>query len=72
MLDTNSVIDSRLDGLNSSIKDLETRREAMQARLDQVEKRYRAQFTALDVAMSNMQTTSNYLTQQLASLPKPS
>ena len=72
MLDTDSVIDSRVDGLNSSIKDLETRRGAMQARLDQVEKRYRDQFTALDVAMSNMQTTSNYLTQQLASLPKPS
>ncbi|HEY0725809.1 MAG TPA: flagellar filament capping protein FliD, partial [Pyrinomonadaceae bacterium] len=72
MLDTDSVIDSRVDGLNNSIKDLETRREAMQARLDQVEKRYRDQFTALDVAMSNMQTTSNYLTQQLASLPKPS
>jgi flagellar hook-associated protein 2 len=72
MLDTDSVIDSRVEGLNSSIKDLETRRTAMQARLDQVEQRYRDQFTALDVAMSNMQTTSNYLTQQLASLPKPS
>jgi flagellar hook-associated protein 2 len=72
MLDTDSVIDSRVEGLNNSIKDLDTRREAMQARLDQVEQRYRAQFTALDVAMSRMQTTSNYLTQQLASLPKPS
>jgi flagellar hook-associated protein 2 len=72
MLDTDSVIDSRVEGLNSSIKDLETRRTAMQARLDQVEQRYRDQFTALDVAMSNMQTTSNSLKKHLASLPKPS
>ncbi len=70
MLDTDSVIDSRVQGLNSSIKDLDSRREELQARLTDVEQRYRAQFTALDVAISRMQSTSSYLTQQLASLPK--
>jgi flagellar hook-associated protein 2 len=33
-----------------------------------IEKRYRAQFTALDVAVGNMNKTSTFLTQQLASL----
>jgi len=33
-----------------------------------MEKRYRAQFVALDAMLSSMQSTSNYLTQQLAAL----
>jgi flagellar hook-associated protein 2 len=33
-----------------------------------IEKRYRAQFTALDSLISSMNTTSAYLSQQLASL----
>jgi flagellar hook-associated protein 2 len=70
MLDTDSILDSRVDGLNASIKDLGTRREMMERRLTTVESRYRAQFTALDVAISRMQSTSNYLTQQLANLSK--
>jgi flagellar hook-associated protein 2 len=70
MLDTDSIVDSRVDGLNASIKDLGTRREMMERRLTTVETRYRAQFTALDVAISRMQSTSNYLTQQLANLSK--
>jgi flagellar hook-associated protein 2 len=38
--------------------------------LAQVEAVYRKQFTALDTAMAQMQSTSNYLTQQLASIAK--
>jgi hypothetical protein len=37
--------------------------------LTQIEARYRAQFTSLDVLLSGMSTTSDYLTQQLANLP---
>ena len=37
-------------------------------RLEQVEKRYRAQFTALDTMLASMQQTSSYLSQQLAAL----
>jgi len=33
-----------------------------------VQKRYQAQFTALDSTIASMTQTSNYLTQQLASL----
>ena len=37
--------------------------------LDKVEARYRRQFTALDVMVSNMQSLSARLQQQLARLP---
>ncbi|HZN22912.1 MAG TPA: flagellar filament capping protein FliD [Burkholderiales bacterium] len=70
ILENDSVVDSRVDGLNASIKDLATRREIMERRLITIESRHRAQFTALDVAISRMQGTSNYLTQQLANLSK--
>jgi flagellar hook-associated protein 2 len=69
MLDTDSLIAGRLGGIGSSIEDIGDRRQAMISRLESVEKRLRAQFTALDIAMARMQQTSNFLTQQLASLP---
>lgn len=65
----NGPVDSRSQGINSSIKDIGTQRIAMTARLAQIEKRYRAQFTALDTMVSRMSTTSSFLTQQLAALP---
>jgi flagellar hook-associated protein 2 len=70
MLDTDSLIAGRLGGIGSSIEDIGDRRQAMISRLESVEKRLRAQFTALDIAMARMQQTSNFLTQQLANLPK--
>ena len=68
MLENNSLVDSRVDGINASIKDIGSRREELSQRLQSIEKRYRAQFTALDVTLSRMNQTSNYLTQQLSSL----
>ncbi len=61
-------IASRTDGIGASIKDIGKRREALTLRLASIEKRYRAQFTALDTLISSMQQTSTYLTQQLAGL----
>jgi flagellar hook-associated protein 2 len=60
---------TRTDGLDSSIKNLDQRQTQLEARLVQIEKRYRAQFSALDAMLSSMNNTSNFLTQQLASLP---
>lgn len=67
-LDDEGPLETRTDGLNSSIRDIEKRSEAFERRMEQVEKRYRAQFTALDKMMSSLQSTSTFLTQQLASL----
>lgn len=69
-LDSDGTITGRTDGINSSIKDIGKQREALQRRLDMIEERYFAQFTALDAMLSSLQNTSNFLTQQLASLPK--
>jgi len=62
------LITNKADGLNVSIKAVDKERERFTARLEQTEKRYRAQFTSLDSMLASMQATSNYLTQQLAAL----
>lgn len=69
MLENDSLIDSRIDGINASIKDIDTQRISLNRRLEDTERRFRAQFTALDTLVANMTQTSNFLQQQLASLP---
>lgn len=71
-LDTGGLLAGRTDGLNRIVKDIGNQRDVLNRRLDDVEKRYRAQFTSLDVMMSKMLQTSSYLTQQLANLSKSS
>jgi flagellar hook-associated protein 2 len=71
LLENDSLLDGRMDGINASIKDIGRKREQLNLRLESIEKRYRAQFNALDTLMARMQQTSTYLMQQLASLPKP-
>jgi flagellar hook-associated protein 2 len=63
-----SIIGSKTDGLNASIKQVATQRDKFSDRLTAIEARYRAQFTALDTMLSSMQTTQSYLTQQLAAI----
>lgn len=69
ILGDDGLLKSRTNGLDSSIKNLDQRQVQLEARLAQIEKRYRAQFTALDAMLSNMNRTSTFLTRQLASLP---
>lgn len=70
MLGTNGTIDSRTQGVNNSIKDIGNRRISLNNRMTNIEAMYRKQFTSLDTLISNMTKTSNFLTQQLASLQK--
>lgn len=65
-LDEEGILTSKTDGLNSSVTRLDKEKENQEARLTQIEKRYRAQFTALETLISSMNSTSSYLTQQLA------
>ncbi|MCL2523649.1 MAG: flagellar filament capping protein FliD [Betaproteobacteria bacterium] len=65
---TNGLIANRVNGLNNSVRLLQDDQDKLQMRLDMIQKRYQAQFTALDTLMSSLQTTSSYLTQQLAAL----
>ena len=69
-LATSGSIASSTDSANKSIADLVKRADALSLRLTATEKRYRAQFTALDQLIGKMSTTSSFLTQQLASLSK--
>lgn len=71
-LSTGGAFASRVDGLNSSVQRYQDSITAMEARLVQTERRYRAQFTALDKYVSQMQSTGSYLTQQLSSLQNSS
>lgn len=70
LLGTSGPITSRTDGINRRIKDLDKQRETLNLRLADSEARFRKQFTALDVLLSSMQSTSNFLTQQLDMLNK--
>lgn len=67
-LGSSGLISSRTDGLNRTIKDIDKSRTTLTARLAETEKRLRAEYVALDSMLTSMQSTSNYLTQQLAAL----
>ena len=69
LLATDGLIDSREDGINSTIDSVQDRQVSVEYRLELTEQRYLAQFGALDLLVSQLQSTSDYLTQQLASLP---
>ncbi|MES2365346.1 MAG: flagellar filament capping protein FliD [Pseudomonadota bacterium] len=70
MLGSSGIISSSTDSINASIQRLNVDQQTMSDRLTVIEARYRAQFTALDTMISSMNTTSSFLTQQLANLPK--
>ncbi|MHB1099086.1 MAG: flagellar filament capping protein FliD [Burkholderiales bacterium] len=70
ILSNSGQIASATNGINSNITDLKNQITAMNTHLSQVQKNYLNQFTSLDVLMGTMQSTSSYLTQQLANLPK--
>jgi flagellar hook-associated protein 2 len=67
-LATGGSIPGKNSGLNKSLADLAKQRDALNVRLAETEKRYRREFSALDVSLASMQSTSTYLSQQLASI----
>ena len=68
-LGSDGIIQTRTDGFESGVKDIDEQREALGNRLLSLEKRLVAQFGALDVLVTQLQQTSTFLTQQLESLP---
>lgn len=69
LLENTGPIASRTSGLDRSIADISTQKQRFNQRMIAVERRIRAQFTALDTLVSRLNSTSNFLTQQLANLP---
>jgi flagellar hook-associated protein 2 len=66
------AIASRTTGLNSSIKRIDDQITSFEERMTTLEANYRRQFSSLDAALSQMNTTSSFLTKQLASLSSSS
>jgi flagellar hook-associated protein 2 len=62
------IINGRTTALTAQIRRVTLQREALDRRMDQVETRLRAQFTALDSLVTQFQNTSAFLNQQLAGI----
>ncbi|MEL7187146.1 MAG: flagellar filament capping protein FliD, partial [Pseudomonadota bacterium] len=70
-LESDGIIESRTQGLTASIDGINDDREALNERLASLETRLLRQFNALDSLLAQLSSTSNFLTQQLATLPTP-
>jgi flagellar hook-associated protein 2 len=68
-LANDGLIEAREDGLNTQLDRLEDDEFRMEARLEIVEQRIRAQYTALDTLVSELSNSGNFLLQQLATMP---
>lgn len=68
-LNSDGLLDTRIDGIQSRIDDIGDDRERLDRRMESLEARYRAQFNSLDTLLSQLQSTSDFLSQQLSSLP---
>ena len=67
LVDSGGLLDSRSESLTSRTKTLTGQRDALDRRMTLTEARYKAQFIALDAMITKLQSTSNFLTQQLSS-----
>jgi len=70
-LDSDGILASRTDGLETIIDRIEDDRERLELRLEAVEARIRDEFNGLDALLANLQSTSQFLTTQLANIPVP-
>lgn len=64
MTSTGGVLKAAQDGVNTTLKQLDSDYTAMSARVSDTVARYRTQFQQLDVLISSMNSTMSYLTQQ--------
>lgn len=68
MLSDGGIVNTRTNGLKASLKTNASNQDIIQKRLDADEKRYTAQFNALDVTLSNLQMQQTQLTSALAGI----
>ncbi|MHB8945508.1 MAG: flagellar filament capping protein FliD [Bacillota bacterium] len=62
------IILSRQDGVNRQVDQIDNQIDRMEQRLTKHEETLRAQFTALETALSKMQSEGSYMAQQLSQL----
>lgn len=63
------LVDTETQAVNSNISALQNRIDSEQKSLDMEQKSLQQQYASLDALMGTMQSTSSFLTQQLANLP---
>jgi flagellar hook-associated protein 2 len=68
ILGSDATINQRVDSLKSDVLSIGKRKTVETTRLLQVEARYTKQFSGLDTLIASMNTTQQFLTQQLAAL----
>ena len=68
-IDSDGIISNRTEGLNSERTSIDDDIERLELRLENTEARLRARFGSLDSLLSQLNSTSSFLTQQLANLP---
>ena len=67
-LGTGGMITGRTNGINETLKSVAAQRDKFSSKLNDIEARYRAQYSRLDVSLNKLQGTQTYLTQQLAAI----
>lgn len=68
LIDTDGSITIATNGLKKTVDDFDKREAKLQERLDAIEARYRAQFSALDKLISSLTTTGDFLTSYISGL----
>ncbi|MDY6980425.1 MAG: flagellar filament capping protein FliD [Pseudomonadota bacterium] len=69
VLDEDGILTVRTEGFNERLQSIGEEREKLARRLAETEERYMKEFTAMDKTVGKMKATSEYLSQQLSSLP---
>lgn len=68
-LESKGLLDTRIDGYNSKIKNITKERGDLVRKLEVSEQRYLKQFSNLDAMLGKMRATSNFLSEKLSNLP---
>lgn len=68
LIDSSGSVTSATESANRMVKELQTRQEAMQDRLDKIQERYTKQFSSLDSMIAKFNQTSSSLTSMLSAL----
>lgn len=72
MLGTDGALSSRTDGLGRQLTRNQKDQDSLSVRLEGIEKRMRAQYTALDTKMAALSSQSSYVIQQMTAWAKSS
>ena len=68
VLEDDGLLDSRTDSLNARLKTYNTQYEDLDRRMESLQARYTAQFTAMEQLVTQLQGSSGFLSQQLVSM----